>query len=120
MASPSLERAWEWVLRIDYAVTATVQSESSSSFPCAQESCNNPRIAATVEYSDNEEGFLLRGIGNQKIAQELKTERARSEIRTGVADLREWDKGANRFRDLIDDTISSTWVIGSDIFPDFG
>jgi hypothetical protein len=72
-----------------------------------------------VEYGHDKEGFFFRDVRNQKIPHELKTQRPRSQIRTDVAQLREWDEGANRFLDLPKDTIGSVWTIGSDVFPNF-
>jgi hypothetical protein len=37
-----------------------------------------------------------------------------------VAHLGEWDEGANRFLDLVKDTVGGTWIIRSDVFPNFG
>jgi hypothetical protein len=91
-----------------------------SSLSCTQEGGDNAGIAATVEYGHDKEGFFIRGVRNQKIPHELKTQRPRSQIRTEVAQLREWDESANRFLDLPKDTVGSSWTIGSDVFPNFG
>jgi len=44
-----------------------------SSLSCTQEGGDNPRIATPVEYAHDKEGFFIRGVGNQKIPNELKT-----------------------------------------------
>src|SRR5712692_6552193 len=95
-------------------------SQFRSSLSCTQEGCDNPGIAATVEHSHDKEGFFIRGVRNQKIAQGLKTQRLQSQIRTDVALLRKWDEGANRFLDFPKDTVGSTWTVGSDVFPNLG
>ena len=74
-----------------------------SSLSCTQEGCDDPGIAATVEHSHDKEGLFIWGVRNQKIPHELKTKRPRSQIRTDVAQLREWDERANRFLDLRED-----------------
>ncbi len=73
-----------------------------------------------MEYGHDEEWFLIRGVGNQKIPNELKTQRPRSQVSAGVAHLGEWDEGANCFLDLVKDTVGGTWIIRSDVFSNFG
>lgn len=91
-----------------------------SLFSCTQKGCGNPRIAPAVEHSHDKERFFFRGVGYQKIPHELKTQRPRSQIRTEVAKLREWQEGVNRFQDFRKDTVGGTWTVGSEVFPNFG
>ncbi len=65
-----------------------------------------------MEHSHDKEGFFIWGVSNQKIPHELKTQRPRSQIRTEVAQLREWAEGANRFLDFRKDTVGSTGTVG--------
>jgi len=60
-----------------------------------------------VEHSHDKEGLFIWGVRNQKIPHEPKTKGPRSQIRTDVAQLREWDERANRLLDLRKDTVGT-------------
>src|ERR1700694_2950541 len=90
-----------------------------SSLSCAQEGCDDARIATTVEYSQDYEGFFIRCVRDQKIPYGMKAQGLGSQIGTAVAQLREGDEGANRFMDFLKNTVSGAGTVGSDEFPNF-
>jgi hypothetical protein len=61
------------------------------SFSITQEGCDDARIAATVKYGQDKEGFFIRSVHDQKIAYGMKTQRSRSQIGASVAYLRKGD-----------------------------
>jgi len=90
-----------------------------SSVSSAQDGCHDPRIAATVEYSQDNEGFFIWCVRDQKIPYRMKPQWPRSKVGTTVTLLRKGDEGTNRLMDFLKNTVSSAQIVRCDEFPDF-
>jgi hypothetical protein len=92
---------------------------SPGSFSLTQKGGDDAGIAATVEYGQDNKGFFIRRVRNQKIPNGMKTQWSRSQIGAAVTHLRKGDESTNRFMDFLKNTVSGIRVVGSDEFPDF-
>ncbi len=90
-----------------------------SSVSSAQDGCHDPRIAATVEYSQDNEGFFIWCVRDQKIPYRMKPQWPRSKVGTTVTLLRKEDEGTNRLMDFLKNAVSSAQIVRCDEFPDF-
>ena len=70
------------------------------SLPISEDGRHYAWIATTMEDCKNHERFFVRCVSDQKISHRVKAQRPRSKIGTDMADLWEWNKGANRFEDF--------------------
>ncbi len=91
----------------------------SRSFSFAQDGSHDAGIAATVENGQDNEGFFLWCIGDEKISHGMKTKRSRSQIGAAVAHLREGDESANCVIDFLKNAVGCGGIVTGDKFPKF-
>jgi hypothetical protein len=89
------------------------------SFSFSQECSKKARIAPPVEYSNDLQRTFIWSINEHETVNRMETQRARCQFRTGMAHLREGNKGSNHAKNFIENPIRSRQVIGSNEFPDF-
>jgi len=72
-----------------------------------------------MKYANNQERFFFGSIGNQVIANRLKTKRPRSEVSSTVPLVGKRDELAHSVEDVFTDAPSCKKIIFGNVFPDF-
>ena len=72
-----------------------------------------------MKHGYDQEGFLIRSIGNKKISHRLKSDRSGGQVSATVTLLRKRNEAANRSIDLLQNTICRRQIVSRDEFPDF-
>jgi hypothetical protein len=85
-----------------------------------QDSCHNPWTAAAVDHGDNQQGLLVRRVGDQIITDSLKAQRSCGEIGPLVTLVRKGHEVPNGSRDVLTEARGRGGVVLSNELPDFG